>query len=91
MSERPIATTNGKKKKKKKKSFAYSVIYTYYRELLQMPPLKPWTFFALSVLVFSTGNAISERGFSAMGAIHSKQHSEMSHAQVFACAHDHWI
>ena len=49
-----------------------------------MPALKPWAFFALSVLVFPTGNAISERGFSAMGAIHSKQRSEMSDAQVFA-------
>jgi hypothetical protein len=81
--ERPIATTtNGRKKKKK--SFAHSVIYTYYRELLQMPDVKPWAFFALSILVFPTGNAISERGFSAMGAIHSKQRSEMSDAQVFA-------
>jgi hypothetical protein len=81
--ERPIATTtNGRKKKKK--SFAHTVIYTYYRELLQMPDVKPWAFFALSILVFPTGNAISERGFSAMGAIHSKQRSEMSDAQVFA-------
>jgi hypothetical protein len=31
--ERPIAARKGKKKKK---PFAYSVIYTYYRELLQM-------------------------------------------------------
>jgi hypothetical protein len=29
------------KGKKKKKPFAYSVIYTYYRELLQMPDIKP--------------------------------------------------
>ncbi len=49
-----------------------------------MPDLKPWAFFALSILVFPTGNAISERGFSAMGAIHSKQRSEMSDVQVFA-------
>ena len=48
--ERPIAITNGKKKKKK--HFAYSVIYTYYRELLQIPALKPWAFFALSILFF---------------------------------------
>ena len=74
----------GRKKRKSQKSFDYSVIYTYYRELLQMPALKPWAFFALSILVFPTGNAISERGFSAMGATHSKQRSEMSHAQVFA-------
>ncbi len=36
------------------------------------------------MLVFPTGNAISERGLSAMGAIHTKQRSEMGHAQVFA-------
>jgi hypothetical protein len=46
--------------------------------------MKPWAFFALFILVSPSGNAISERGFSAMGASHSKQRSEMSHAQVFA-------
>jgi hypothetical protein len=40
--------------------------------------------FSLFLLVFPTGNAISERGFSAMGAAHSKQRSELGHAQVFA-------
>jgi hypothetical protein len=70
--------------RKKKKPFDYTVIYTYYRELLQMPDTKPWAFFALFILVFPTGNAISERGFSAMGASNSKQRSEMSHEQVFA-------
>ena len=40
--------------------------------------------FALFVLVFPTGNAISERGFSAMGSAHCKQRSELSHDQVFA-------
>ena len=79
--ERPIAARKGKNKKK---PFAYSVIYTYYKELLQMPSLKPWAFFALFLLVFPTGNAISERGFSAMGAAHSKERSELSDAQVFA-------
>jgi hypothetical protein len=34
--------------------------------------------------MFPTGNAISERGFSAMGAAHSKQRSELGYAQVFA-------
>jgi hypothetical protein len=42
----------------------------------------------LFVLVFPTGNgnAISERGFAAMGAahFHSKQRHEMGHEQVFA-------
>ena len=67
-----------------KTPFDYSVIYPYYKELLQMPDIKPWAFFALFILVFPTGNAISERGFSAMGATHSKQRSEMSHEQVVA-------
>ncbi len=49
-----------------------------------MPDLKPWALFALFVLVFPTGNAILERGFSAMGSTHTKQRSELSHAQVFA-------
>ena len=29
-------------------------------------------------------NAVAERGFSAMGAVHSKQRSEMGHEQVWA-------
>jgi hypothetical protein len=51
-----------------------------------MPNLKPWAMFALILLVFPTGNAISERGFSAMGTTHSKQRSELghTHTQVFA-------
>jgi hypothetical protein len=49
-----------------------------------VPDLKPWALFALFVLVFPTGNAFSERGFSAMGSTHTKQRSELSHAQVFA-------
>jgi hypothetical protein len=51
---------------------------------MYMPQLKPWAMFALFVLVFPTGNAIAERGFSAMGAVHSKQRSDMNHAQVLA-------
>ena len=49
-----------------------------------LPDIKPWAMFALFVLVFPTGNAISERGFSAMGATHTKQRSELSRDQVFA-------
>jgi hypothetical protein len=62
------------------KAFDYGLIYPYYRSLMQMPmpELKPWALFALFVLVFPTGNAISERGFSAMGTVHSKQRSELS-------------
>jgi hypothetical protein len=66
----------------------YTVVYPYYRQLLQMPDLKAFTLlaFALFVLVFQTGtgNAISVRDFSAMGATHSKQRSELSSDQVFA-------
>jgi hypothetical protein len=43
-----------------------------------------WALFALFVLVFPTGNANSERGFSAIGAVHTKQRSELGHAQVIA-------
>ena len=66
------------------KPIDYTLIYAFYRQLMQVPDLKPWALFALFVLVFPTGNAISERGFSAMGSAHSKQRSELSHDQVFA-------
>jgi hypothetical protein len=66
------------------KPIDYTLIYPYYRQLMQMPDLKPWALFALFVLVFPTGNAISERGVSAMGSVHCKQRSELSHDQVFA-------
>jgi hypothetical protein len=32
-----------------------------------MPALKPWAFFALSILVFPTGNAISEMSHVSEG------------------------
>ncbi len=35
-------------------------------------------------MLMPTGNAISERGFSAMASTHGKARSEMSHKQVFA-------
>ena len=61
------------------KSIDNTSIYAYYRQLLlQMPNLKPWAMFALFLRVFPTGNAISERGFFAMGATHSKQRSELA-------------
>jgi hypothetical protein len=47
-----------------------------------LPDIKPWAMFALFVLVFPTGNAISERGFSAMGTTHTIQRSELSREQV---------
>ena len=67
------------------KSFDHCDIYAYYRQILEnIPDMKPWAIFAIFLLVFPTGNAISERGFSAMGASHTKQRSELAHAQVFA-------
>jgi hypothetical protein len=43
-----------------------------------------WAFACLFLLIFPTGNAIAERGFSAMGAVHSTLRSEMGHEQVWA-------
>ncbi len=43
-----------------------------------------WAFACLFLPIFPTGNAVAERGFSAMGAVHSKQRSEMGHEQVWA-------
>ena len=51
---------------------------------MDIPGLAPWSFFALFLLVLPTGNAISERGFSAQNATHSKQRSELSHEQTLA-------
>jgi hypothetical protein len=58
----------------------------YYRRILfQIPNFKPCVMFSLFLLVFPTGNALSERDFSAMAFLaHSKQRSELGHAQVFA-------
>jgi hypothetical protein len=72
------------KQPKKGKPFDHTIIYTYYKELLDVQILQPWAFFSLFLLVFPTGNAMSERGFSAMGATHSKQRSELSHEKVLA-------
>jgi hypothetical protein len=72
-------TNGGDQRRRGQQTFDYSVVYPYYRELMQLlPDIKPWAMFALFVLVFPTGNAISERGFSAMGATHTKQRSELS-------------
>jgi hypothetical protein len=65
-------------------SFDYTVVYSYYKILLEKPDVAPWAFACLLLLIFPTGNAIAERGFSAMGAVHTKQRSEMSHEQVWA-------
>jgi hypothetical protein len=71
-------------KQASKKTFDHSVIYTYYKELIDTPELAAWSFFSLFLLVLPTGNAVSERGFSAEGATHTKSRSELSHDQVFA-------
>jgi hypothetical protein len=65
-------------------TFEHSVIYTYYKELIVTPELAAWSFFSLFLLVLPTGNAVSERGFSAEGATHTQARSELSHEQVFA-------
>ena len=59
-------------------------IYSFYKELMDTPALAAWSFFALFLLVLPTGNALAERGFSAMGAAHSKNRSELSNEQVLA-------
>jgi hypothetical protein len=52
---------------------------------MNTPELPAWSFFSLSLLlVLPTGNAVSERGFSAEGATHTKARSELSHDQALA-------
>ena len=64
--------------------FDHTVVYSYYKSLLQMPDIAPWSFVCLFLLVFPTGNACAERGFSAMSATHTKARQEMSNEQVWA-------
>jgi hypothetical protein len=71
-------------KQPKNKPFDHSIIYSYYKQLLEDRLVEPWAFFALFLLVFPTGNAMSERGFSAMKATHSKERSALSHEQTLA-------
>lgn len=66
------------------KPFDYTIIYAYYKELLANIEVSTWCWFCLFCLVMPTGNAISERGFSAMGSTHGKGRSEMGNQQVFA-------
>jgi hypothetical protein len=54
------------------------------KEGVGMPDVEPWAFTCLFLLIFPTGNAIVERGFSAMGATHTKTRSGISHEQVWA-------
>ena len=71
-------------KKVNGKSPAPTVIFQFYAACLEREPLHPWTFFALFLLIFPTGNAISERGFSHMGMAHTKGRSELSIEQCLA-------
>ena len=64
--------------------FDHTVVYSFYKTLLQMPDIAPWAFACLFLLIFPTGNACAERGFSAMGATHTKERQEMTNEQVWA-------
>ena len=60
-------------------------IYLFYKALyLEGGETRDWAKFALFMLIVATGNAISERGFSAMAAVHSKSRSELGLPQVLA-------
>jgi hypothetical protein len=53
-------------------------IYEYYYELAKLGGgTYEWCKFSLFCLIVATGNAISERGFSAMAAVHGKSRSEL--------------
>jgi hypothetical protein len=64
--------------------FDHTVVYSYYKTLLTMPDIAPWAFACLFLLIFPTGNACAERGFSAMSATHTKERQEMTNEQVWA-------
>jgi hypothetical protein len=46
--------------------------------LLTMPESKCWAVCCLFLLVLTTGNAIVERGFSAMSNVHTKSRRQLS-------------
>ena len=48
------------------------VIYEFYAQLLNHKEMRDWALFALFLALFPTGNAISERGFSALNATNTK-------------------
>ena len=58
-------------------------IYTFYGQLLAHKNLRNWALFALFMLTFPTGNAISERGFSAMNSTATKGRSSLSIEEIF--------
>jgi hypothetical protein len=54
-----------------------NAIYEFYYELMKFGgDCQEWCKFALFCLIIATGNAISERGFSAMSAVHGKNRSD---------------
>ena len=58
-------------------------IYEFYYELMKLGGgTCEWCKFSLFCLIIATGNAISERGFSAMSAVHAKSRSELGLPQV---------
>ena len=60
-------------------------IYEYYYELAKLGgETYEWCKFSLFCLIVATGNAISERGFSAMAAVHGKSRSELGLPHVLA-------
>lgn len=70
--------------KKKGKLPPPEVIYKYYAQLIHHKELRDYSMFALFLLLFPTGNAISERGFSALNATCTKGRSSMSVKQALA-------
>ncbi len=60
------------------------IIYDFYYDVLQLGgDTREWAKFAVFCLILATGNAISERGFSAMANVHTKLRSELGLDHVF--------
>ena len=59
-------------------------IYEFYAQLLHHRELRDWALFALFLELFPTGNAISERGFSALNATNTKGRYSLSVQQALA-------
>ena len=60
------------------------IIYDFYSQLLHHREMRDWALFALFLLLFPTGNAISERGFSALNATNTKGRYSLSVQQAMA-------
>ena len=59
------------------------VMYKFYAQLLHHKEMRDWALFALFLALFPTGNAISERGFSALNATNTKDRYSLSVKQAF--------